>query len=149
MATVGPALTCNGYNPATGRCASTSVPSWVPANQVDAYMSGQYGTASTTPQDAETPAAGGSIGSYVSSFLGMLGGNNFTGNDSIASDIGAAAKSPTGQAMGATVGTVSSLLGIVTDLPRLGTILIGGLLLAAGLFALAGGNKIIQVTHGG
>lgn len=39
---------------------------------------------------------------------------------------------------------VSSLLSIATDLPRLGTILVGGLFIAAGLFSLANGNKIIQ-----
>lgn len=35
---------------------------------------------------------------------------------------------------------VSSLLNIVTDIPRLATILVGGLLLAAGIFSIAGGS---------
>lgn len=149
MAIVGPALTCNGYNSATGKCASTSIPSYVPASEADTYMSGSYGTASTSPQDASTPAAGAwSLPSGIAVLDAITQGiahpfDTLTGHNTAAmnADI-SAGKGPISG------GTVAGLLGIVTDLPRVGTILVGGLLLAAGLFALAGGNKIIQVSRG-
>lgn len=47
--------------------------------------------------------------------------------------------------------TTGDLLSIVTDIPRMATILVGGILLAAGIFAIAGGSHkdIIQVVKGG
>lgn len=51
---------------------------------------------------------------------------------------GAAGKA--GGAIDATTSGVSSLLSIVTDLPRVATIVVGGVLLAAGIFAIAGGS---------
>lgn len=81
----------------------------------------------------------------MSSFTDAI--NSFT--NTISGPILGNLGTPLGGAAGATASAVSStagLLNIVTDLPRVGTIVIGGLFIAAGLFALAGGNKIIQVA---
>lgn len=154
MAQIGPALTCNGYDAATGRCGSLSVPSYIPANDADAYLAGQYnhGAASVTDTAPAGPTwsdkiIGGIVAGFMHPFTIPTNASEAADLTSLANGIGSATKTAnniTGAASG-----VSSLLGIVTDLPRLGTILIGGLLIAAGLFSLAGGGKIIQISRGG
>lgn len=145
-------MTCNGYDPATGLCASKSVPSSVPVDQTDAYMAGQYspGAAASSPQDASTPAAGGwdlpSIGDMVGAFEDGLIHPFDTLRGKRAATAGTSQdpnKKPNAPSW---FDELASFFGIVTDLPRIGTIVIGALFIAAGLFALAGGNKIIQVT---
>lgn len=152
MATVGPAMTCNGYDPATGLCASKTIPSYVPVDQQDAYMAGQWtpGAASSTPQDASTPAAGGwnlpPIGDIVGAFEDGLLHPFDTLAGKRAATAGTSQDPNKPASSGGFLSGVSDFFGLVTDLPRIGTIVIGGLFIAAGLFALAGGNKIIQVT---
>lgn len=138
MATYGPVMVCNGYNPVTGSCASKSIPANVPPSKADAYLTGQYSpasTAQTSPQDDVTPEAGFTSGNFFGPITGVLNGISNAGASTV--------NKVTDTAKG-----VGSLLSIATDLPRLGTILVGGLLIAAGLFALAGGNRVIQITRG-
>lgn len=47
---------------------------------------------------------------------------------------------------GKAVASVGALLGIVTDVPRMATIVVGGLLLAAGIFAIAGSKPPVYIN---
>ena len=152
MAQIGPAMTCNGYDPATGLCASKTVPSYVPVDQTDAYMAGQWSpsTASSTPQDASTPAAGAWSLPSISDIVGAFEDGLLHPYDTLTGQRPATAgtsKDPNAPKQSESwYQQLGDFFGLVTDLPRIGTIVIGGLFIAAGLFALAGGNKIIQVT---
>ncbi len=141
MATVGPALTCNGYNPVTGKCGSTSIPSIVAPGDYDRYMQGVYST----------------IHDYIPDFISdaLKGVPHIPGatipiypEGSIQDAINQRRQdgTPLDNAINGAVANTGTLLGIVTDLPRLGTIIIGMIFITAGLFALAGGTKILPIV---
>lgn len=121
-------------------------------------MAGQYDPSGASATVALSPA--GSLPDFINSAVqnarGMFSGNAidqaFPGishnpdGSPLAYPFGATIGGAIDTATNAAKGT-GALLDIVTDLPRLGTILVGGLLITAGLFSLASGNKIIQAIR--
>lgn len=83
--------------------------------------------------------------STTSNFWGTLGGvADFMLNPFEWSPSAATAEIEKGQAGNSTTGAVvsgaGSFLSFISDIPRVGTVIVGGLLIAAGLFGLAGGS---------
>lgn len=143
MTQLGPALTCNGYNSVTGKCASTSIPSSVAASDYDTYLSGgtPYNDASASAEIPSSAFGGFFSGLADYPFLQVLGVTPNTISGGKAGIAGASVDSGIDAAAGVAKGT-GALLAIVTDLPRIATIVIGGILITAGVFALASHHDI-------
>lgn len=115
---------------------------------IDAYMAGQY-TPATVPNVTTPQTATGGIHDYINRALSAIDSIDPTapvnGGAGAGGVIGNSIDSATKAANQVTTGT-SSLLGILTDVPRVGTLLVGGLMIGAGLFALAGNSRVIQLA---
>lgn len=125
------------------------MPSYVPASQADSYLASSTNTDDAYGSSAQADNAPGSIdngfftGLANSPFLQAFPSfnpNSITG--------GGAGK--IGAGIDETTKGLGDLLSIVTDLPRVATILVGGVLLAAGIFAIAGGSHkdVIELVKG-
>lgn len=104
----------------------------------DPVASASVGLGTNTPPNAtQTPMAGDFLGSSIP-FAGIFDKalDSITGANVAASD-------PAAQP-----GTLGGFLSFIGDIPRIATTLVGGLMIAAGLFALAGGShtQIIQLV---
>ncbi len=138
MATVGPALTCNGYDPATGICTGgKSLPSYVAPENADSYLGSSYSTQNNAKAVVDLNDKGFWNGlldfPFTKAFPSVTPNSVMTG----ASDTVAAVKN--------TSAGVGTLLGIVTDIPRVLTIVIGLMLLIAGLYALGNQSVVAAV----
>lgn len=144
MATVGPALSCYGYNPLTGKCAYTSTPPFVPPSDYDIYMGGVYQTVRDYTPDFISDALKG-----VPHIPGAKIPIYPEGSIQDAINQRRADGTPLDNAVNGLASSAGSLLSILGDLPRIATIIVGMVVIAAGLFALVGhGDKFIQIKGG-
>lgn len=144
MATVGPALSCYGYDPATGKCAYTSIPPFVPPSDYDIYMGGVYQTIRDYTPDFISDALKG-----IPHIPGATIPIYPDGSIQDAINQRRADGTPLDKAVNGAASSVGSFISLVSDLPRMGTIIVGIIVITAGLFALAGhGDKVFQIRGG-
>lgn len=89
-----------------------------------------YGNSAQLDMYSTKDYIGAAIDGLIHPFDTLTG--NRTANDAV----------NTGQTVSDVAGGTKSLLAIVTDVPRIATIVVGGILITAGVFALAGQHNI-------
>lgn len=114
--------------------------------QNDPVAANSVGLGTNTPSNGtQTPMAGDNP---VSGFFGGIINGVFGAGSYDAGGAVKAQGDATAAAIGNAASGVANGLSFITDIPRVATTLIGGLMIAAGLFALAGGThtQIIQLV---
>ena len=88
--------------------------------------------------DTGSPTANDYLGTFIDGFIHPF--DTLTGQRSAAHGV------DTGQTITNTEKAATGFWSFASDIPRVGTTLVGGLMIAAGLFALAGNSRVIQLV---
>ncbi len=99
--------------------------------KIGAELSGSNGLPALEPLPSLSDAAGSIIKGF------MLGGAAVVGGPGLASAFGATSSVAKTEAK-----SVGGFFALISDVPRMATIIVGAMLIAAGLFGLAGGKAI-------